>query len=63
MGNFGLKIPAVDSKRLEIAAEELPLTIAVQQLKVFGGRLWIFVDVALAPEAAGLEDESREGRS
>jgi hypothetical protein len=43
-----LSIPAVDSKRLKIAAEELPLTVAVQQVKVFGGRLWVFVDVTLA---------------
>jgi hypothetical protein len=44
-----LSIPAVESKRLHIAAEDLPLTIAVQQVKVFGGRLWVFVDAALAP--------------
>jgi hypothetical protein len=47
-----LKIPAVESKRLQIEAEDLPLTIAVQQLKVFGGRLWVFVDAALAPRPA-----------
>jgi hypothetical protein len=44
-----LSIPAVESNRLHIAAEDLPLTIAVQQVKVFGGRLWIFVDAALQP--------------
>lgn len=44
-----LSIPAVESKRLHIAAENLPLTVAVQQVKVFGGRLWVFVDAALAP--------------
>ena len=44
-----LSIPAVESKRLRIAAENLPLTIAVQQVKAFGGRLWVFVDVALRP--------------
>ena len=44
-----LSIPAVESKRLRIESEDLPLTIAVQQVKVFGGRLWVFVDVALAP--------------
>jgi hypothetical protein len=44
-----LSIPAVESKRLRIAAENLPLTIAVQKVKVFGGRIWVFVDVALAP--------------
>ena len=42
-----VSIPAVESKRLRIAAEDLPLTIAVQQVKVFGGRLWVFVDAAL----------------
>jgi hypothetical protein len=46
-----LSIPAVDSKRLQIAAENLPLTIAVQQVKAFGGRLWVFVDAALAPSS------------
>jgi hypothetical protein len=50
-----LSIPAVESKRLQIAAESLPLTIAVQQVKAFGGRLWVFVDAALAPRSAGLE--------
>jgi hypothetical protein len=44
-----LSIPEVASKRLQIAAESLPLTIAVQQVKAFGGRLWIFVDATLAP--------------
>ena len=43
-----LSIPAVESKHLRIAAEDLPLTIAVQQVKAFGGRLWVFVDAALA---------------
>jgi hypothetical protein len=38
-----LSIPAVDSKRLQIAAEELPLTIAVQQVKAFGGRLGLWM--------------------
>ncbi len=47
-----LSIPAVESKRLQIAAENLPLTIAVQQVKAFGGRLWVFVDAALAPRPA-----------
>ena len=50
-----LSIPAVESKRLQIAAEDLPLTIAVQQVKAFGGRLWVFVDAALAPRPAKLE--------
>ena len=50
-----LSIPAVDSKRLRIAAEELPLTIAVQQVKAFGGRLWVFVDAALAAGPGKLE--------
>jgi len=50
-----LSIPAVESKRLQIAAENLPLTIAVQEVKAFGGRLWVFVDAALAPRGAKLE--------
>jgi hypothetical protein len=50
-----LSIPAVESKRLRIAAEDIPLRIAVQQVKAFAGRLWVFVDVALAPGAARLE--------
>ena len=53
-----LSIPAVESKRLQIAAENLPLTIAVQQVKAFGGRLWVFVDVALAPSPTKLEAAS-----
>lgn len=48
-----LALPAVESKRLRIAGEDLPLTIAVQQVKVFGGRLWVFVNASLAPDAAG----------
>ena len=44
-----LSIPAVESKRLRIAAETLPLTVAVQQARAFGGRLWVFVDATLAP--------------
>jgi len=44
-----LSIPAVESKRLQIAAQSLPITIAVRQVKAFGGRLWVFVDAALAP--------------
>jgi hypothetical protein len=35
-----LSIPAVESKCLQIAAVNLPLTIAVRQVKAFGGRLW-----------------------
>lgn len=53
-----LSIPAVESKRLQIAAEDLPLTIAVQQVKVFGGRLWVFVDAALAPRPTKPEAKS-----
>ena len=43
-----LKIPEVDSKRLQIAAQSIPLRIAVQEVKVFSGRLWIFVDATFA---------------
>ena len=50
-----LRVPAVESKRLQIAAEDLPLTIAVRQVKAFGGRLWVFVDAALAPSPVKLE--------
>jgi hypothetical protein len=53
-----LSIPAVEAKRLRIAAEDLPLTIAVQQVKAFGGRLWVFVDAALAPGPAKPEAKS-----
>jgi hypothetical protein len=53
-----LEIPAVESKRLHIEAEKLPLTIAVQQIKVFGGRLWVFVDAALAPRPTKAEAKS-----
>ena len=50
-----LSIPAVASKRLQIAARSIPLRIAVQQVKAFGGRLWIFVDATLSPGAKKLE--------
>jgi hypothetical protein len=50
-----LSIPPVESKRLQIAAENLPLTIAVQEVKAFGGRLWVFVDAALATRPAKIE--------
>ena len=53
-----LAIPAVESKRLQIAAQSLPLMIAVRQVKVFGGRLWVFVDAALAPDPAKPEAKS-----
>ena len=49
-----LSIPAVASKRLQIVAEDLPLTVGAQQIKVFGGKLWIFVDVALRPHVPSL---------
>jgi len=48
-----LSIPAVASKRLQIVAEQLPLTVGVGQIKVFGGKLWVFVDVALKPQPGG----------
>jgi hypothetical protein len=50
-----LSIPAVESKHLRIEAEDLPLTIAVHQVKAFGGRLWVFVDAALASGQGKLE--------
>jgi hypothetical protein len=34
---------------------QLPLKIAMRQVKAFGGRLWIFVDAALAPGPEKLE--------
>jgi hypothetical protein len=43
-----LSIPAVESERLRIAAEHLPLTVGVQQVKAFGGRLWVFLDAGLS---------------
>ena len=47
-----LEIPAVQSKRLQIPAETLPLSVAAREVKVFAGRLWVFIDVALAPRPA-----------
>lgn len=44
-----LSIPAVESKRLQIPAEDLPIRAVAQQIKVFAGRLWVFVDVNLIP--------------
>ncbi len=49
-----LSIPAVSSKRLQIVAEQLPLTVSAQQIKVFGGKLWVFIDVALRPHAQSI---------
>jgi hypothetical protein len=43
-----LDIPAVDSKRLDIQAATLPLSVAARKIKVFGGKLWVFVDAALS---------------
>lgn len=51
-----LSIPAVASKRLQILAEQLPLTVGAQQIKVFGGKLWVFVDVALKPHPSTVGD-------
>jgi hypothetical protein len=53
-----LEIPEVESKRLHIAAESLPLTIAVREVKVFGGRLWVFVDATFAQSPAKPEAKS-----
>ena len=55
-----LSIPAVESKRLHISAENLPLTVGVKQVKVFGGKLWVFVDVALAPRPAAPADAEKK---
>jgi len=55
-----LSIPAVQSKRLQIPGEEFPLTVSAHRVKVFGGKLWVFVDVALAspPNAAPTPERS-----
>lgn len=53
-----LLIPAVASKRLQIAAEQLPLTVGAQRIKVFGGKLWVFVGVALKPYSPATEVKS-----
>ena len=53
-----LLIPAVASKRLQILAEKLPLTVSAERIKVFGGKLWIFVDVALRPAPAPTGEKS-----
>jgi hypothetical protein len=52
---YRLSIPAVESKRLQIAAVNLPLRIAVRQVRAFRGRLWVYVDAALAPTPAKIE--------
>ena len=44
-----LEIPAVTSKRLQIARDDLPLIVNAQRLKVFNRKLWIFVDADVAP--------------
>lgn len=54
-----LAIPAVDSKRLQIAAETLPLTVSARRIKVFGGRLWVFVDAGLSGPAPAVLAEVR----
>jgi hypothetical protein len=42
-----LVIPSVTRKRIRIEPQALPLTVAAREIKVFGGRLWVFVDVAV----------------
>lgn len=54
-----LDIPAVDSKRLQIGAETLPLTVTARRIKVFGGRLWVFVDAGLSGPAPAVAAEAR----
>ncbi len=58
-----MAIPAVDSKRVQITAENLPLTIAVQQVKVFGGRLWVFVDAGVTKADAGVAKAPSEAKA
>jgi hypothetical protein len=53
-----LSIPALASKRLQIGAEDMPLTVSAQQIKVFGGRLWVFIDVSLAPHSTVAGEKS-----
>jgi hypothetical protein len=43
-----LVIPPVTTKRIRIDPQALPLTVGAREIKVFGGRLWVFVDVAVA---------------
>jgi hypothetical protein len=47
-----VSIPEVSGKRLHIAAETLPLTVAVRQAKAFGRRLWVIVDAAFKAPAS-----------
>jgi len=50
-----LSIPAVDAHRLRIASADLPVQVAVQDVKVWGGKLWVSVKATIgaspAPEA------------
>jgi hypothetical protein len=43
-----LVIPPVVKKRIRIEPQALPLTVSAREIKVFGGRLWVFVDVQVA---------------
>jgi hypothetical protein len=47
-----VSIPAVESHRLRIESVDLPLQVAVEDVKAWGGKLWVRVQVAIGPSAA-----------
>ena len=47
-----LSIPALESHRLSIASVDLPLQVAVEDVNVLGGKLWVRVKAAIGPSPA-----------
>jgi len=47
-----LSIPALESHRLRIASVDLPLQVAVEDVNVLGGKLWVRVKAAIGPSPA-----------
>jgi len=47
-----VSIPAVESHRLKIESVDLPLQVAVEDVKAWGGKLWVRVQVAIGPSPA-----------
>jgi len=47
-----VSIPAVESHRLRIESVDLPLQVAVEDVKALGGKLWVSVKTAIGPSPA-----------
>jgi hypothetical protein len=47
-----LSIPAVHAHRLRIESEDLPLQVGVEDVKAFGGKLWVRIAATIGPSPA-----------